>query len=516
MGAVCGGQKVQATNLSISGKPVQSCNKFIIRFLAQKQEGIQVYKVADSLLYLALNREITKKLKFLSEENKNIKQNREGNESNDMIIAKNNEEFEFIDVRTRGDYIKSNFFTSMHLDPEQDQEFMKQQSTLKLIFNFKTVFFIHDQKNNFDVKEIPEKVKKILTVFEQQGIRITQAYILLENYNDIAQKYKYFVNENGSKLQQAKQFLDGKQLPILFFDNQEFHKDLTDPVKQIQRKALQQIIPSQKFQIFMHTIQKFNQIMETDQEYYMNHLNIQHIIFINNKKVFVPKIYKSQVFPLDNKSEFQSNAQKILNLLFQNLNVGQSTLILHDQSVGHSGITCINVLNIFMYEKLYIFESSINEYTRVRMSKNSAKKMGEINTTTQTTQNNKNKKQNKSKSQMIDSNKETFQDKVLIEFNNFYKESKKNIQVVEKAKNMTIGMIEKIVQSPEDLKYRTLKKSNQTVQQTVLNYKSGKNLLQMIGFQENGEIYTNQMEYKFIKLLKVDIDLAYSQFKAKI
>lgn len=35
-----------------------------------------------------------------------------------------------------------------------------------------------------------------------------------------------------------------------------------------------------------------------------------------------------------------------------------------------------------MYEKLYIFESSINEYTRVRMSKNSAKKMGEINTTT--------------------------------------------------------------------------------------------------------------------------------------
>lgn len=336
MGGVCGGgqvKKQKISSISISGKHIKTINQLKSRFKLENQ-AFPIYKVAQSNLYYALTREITKKQQQQSQQ-----QNKQKPNNRLEAIQKGNEEFEFLDIRKKEDYINSHLISSLFIDPEDEDpnNILKKSSNLKIMLNFKTIYFIHDlPKNNFDLHEIADKIQKVLDILKANNIKIKEANIPVQEFAIIEKQFPFFVQKKGQNLIQISEidcFSDNKQLPVLLFNNEEFVQDIQNPsYKKIQKKAQNKILPESAWKIFIHTLQKVNKNMETDQNFYKNYLNVQHIIFANSKKVFLPEqIYKISHIDIDEKSpDFKTNCIKLMNKLWENLNNQESTLIIHD------------------------------------------------------------------------------------------------------------------------------------------------------------------------------------------
>lgn len=70
-------------------------------------------------------------------------------------------------------------------------------------------------------------------------------------------------------------------------------------------------------------------------------------------------------------------------------------------------------------------------------------------------------------------------------------------------------VFENIIRNPTEEKYRTLKKENKKMKETILSYKQSTSLLNLCGFIDKETFYSNSMSVSDNGLIKADLDIAF-------
>lgn len=75
-------------------------------------------------------------------------------------------------------------------------------------------------------------------------------------------------------------------------------------------------------------------------------------------------------------------------------------------------------------------------------------------------------------------------------------------------------LLDNICKNPDPESFRTIKATNAQLGEVLFKYKYGKKLLESIGFYpQEGNIYRNDLEVKYLRTHRTDLELAYRRFE---
>ena len=100
-------------------------------------------------------------------------------------------------------------------------------------------------------------------------------------------------------------------------------------------------------------------------------------------------------------------------------------------------------------------------------------------------------------------------------FNKLYKDMGSNKEAaskVERAYNLLVTLLSNIYSHKDDENYRKVKKTNKQINELLGKYSYGVKLLSEVGFNSNEGNFVNEVEQKYLKIFRTDMDLGYRQF----
>ena len=83
---------------------------------------------------------------------------------------------------------------------------------------------------------------------------------------------------------------------------------------------------------------------------------------------------------------------------------------------------------------------------------------------------------------------------------------------IERAYNLLVTLLSNIYSHKDDENYRKVKKTNKQINELLGKYGHGIKLLSEVGFNDQEGHFVNEIEQKYLKVFRTDMDLGYRQF----
>ncbi|KAL4506642.1 hypothetical protein ABPG72_000213 [Tetrahymena utriculariae] len=551
MGCASSNIIIPVHSFSLSGKNVKEQNNLKNKTVVSENGIVPIYFVKDSIVVNYLNKEIAYRLKEAS------------------AIPKN-QESEFIDLRSIDDYSKSHILLFMNMDANKEKALNSSDQTLKILFDFKDVFFITDEndqqslvaansiiqfgshsqfdesrlvasaqlKQNQQNIHITQRIKSVIKLFNSKSVKAKSFNIIQSNFSQFQANYPNYIVENQSskkaiqneqqqqqqQKQEDNQNVENKlvgeneifqqtiftklQLPLLIYNHKDFIESNDQGVK---------ISTNKPCKIFLQSLNQFqNNVKSRDgQIFYLDQLKINSVC-IANQTISQQEIQEIESTFLNIQAKHFSlkqnkeNQISMMRFIHSSIESGLNTLILRENN-KENFIEVITVIKGLMYEKYQIFSTQIQEYLAVSIPKSIAYQV------------------NNALSIAVNvGDRSVIQKKQSAEVNNtkidkahmnrcqqltelivqIFKNNKKTKEKSDNFADLFGKLFENIIRNPTEEKFRNIKKENKIIKESILNYKQSTQILALCGFIDKGDSFQNQLSTTDITIIKGDFDLA--------
>ncbi|CAD8128200.1 unnamed protein product [Paramecium sonneborni] len=376
---------------------------------------------------------------------------------------------------------KTNFFDFgfTPIDVSRPDKIFEDKKQYKFLFDFKNLWVFRDYV---------EKIEQVLNVFKEINVKIKTIYTFPKPLNNFMDQYQML----------GEISILNCYYPLLLFD----YKDVFDATKR----------GDDTFRIYLHSEDAFELLIKKNQiSLYNRNLQVRNLIFLyqwvnfSEMKKLEENLYKISCYNLISQPSGQINTQKLVKELIpylQNLQQMGSNVILIYSSKEPQGMKSARfTIEQFMARGLLIFPEDIQKYNEQLRSLYIKPE--------QFTQ-----PQQKDNSQQKQQEQEIIQLSREQEIINLYDTWLKKIkaqQLLQSSHNLFQKLITNILENPNEEKFRTIQKTNKTVNLNILQYEEGRQILQLIGFREGENDYKNIFEIVQLKMARADIEIAWKK-----
>ncbi|CAD8106412.1 unnamed protein product [Paramecium primaurelia] len=358
----------------------------------------------------------------------------------------------------------------------------------KIIEDKKQYKFLFDFKNLWVFRDYGEKVESVLNVFKEINVKIKQIYSFTKPLNIFMDQYQMLSEIN----------ILNSYYPLLLFD----YKDVSDATKR----------GDDTFRIYLHSEDAFEILMKRNQiSLYNRNLQIRNLIFLyqwvnfSEIKKLEENLYKVTCYNLIQQPSGQFNTQQLVKELIpylQNLQQMGSNVVLIYSSKEPQGMKSARfTIEQYMARGLLIYPEDIQKYNEQLRSL--YVKPEQLTQQLQKQDNNKQKQQQ----EIIQLSRE----QEIINLYDSWLKKIKSQQLLQSSHNLFLKLITNIIENSNEDKFRTIQKSNKTVNLNILQYEEGRQIIQLIGFIEGQTDYKNIFEIGQLKMARADIEIAWKK-----
>ncbi|CAD8212420.1 unnamed protein product [Paramecium pentaurelia] len=358
----------------------------------------------------------------------------------------------------------------------------------KIIEDKKQYKFLFDFKNLWVFRDYGEKVESVLNIFKEINVKIKQIYSFTKPLNIFMDQYQMLSEIN----------ILNSYYPLLLFD----YKDVSDATKR----------GDDTFRIYLHSEDAFEILMKRNQiSLYNRNLQIRNLIFLyqwvnfSEIKKLEENLYKVTCYNLIQQPSGQFNTQQLVKELIpylQNLQQMGSNVVLIYSSKEPQGMKSARfTIEQYMARGLLIYPEDIQKYNEQLRSL--YVKPEQLTQQLQKQDNNKQKQQQ----EIIQLSRE----QEIINLYDSWLKKIKSQQLLQSSHNLFLKLITNIIENSNEDKFRTIQKSNKTVNLNILQYEEGRQIIQLIGFTEGQTDYKNIFEIGQLKMARADIEIAWKK-----
>ncbi|CAD8108139.1 unnamed protein product [Paramecium primaurelia] len=357
----------------------------------------------------------------------------------------------------------------------------------KIIEDKKQYKFLFDFKNLWVFRDYGEEVEQVLNIFKEINVKVKQIYLFTKPLNHFIDHYQML----------GQISILNSYYPLLLFD----YKDVSDATKR----------GDDTFRIYLHSQEAFELLIQQNKiSLYNRNLQIRNLIFLYQIVNFSEKLeenqYKVACYNLTQQPSGQINKQKLIKELIpqlQNLQQMGSNVVLIYSSKEPQGIkTARLAIEQYLARGLLIYPEDIKKY-------NEQLKSLQI-TPEQLIQQQKQQDNNKINQQQQEIIQLSREQEIINIYESWFKKIKSQI-LLQSSHNLLLKLITNITEYPNEEKFRTIQKSNKTMNLNILQYEEGQQILQLIGFREGETDYKNIFEIGQLKLARADIEIAWKK-----
>ncbi|CAD8182324.1 unnamed protein product [Paramecium octaurelia] len=390
-------------------------------------------------------------------------------------------DFDYQGVFLFSEKAKTNFFEYgfTPIDVSRPEKIIEDKKQYKFLFDFKNLWAFRDYG---------EKIESVLNVFKEINVKVKQVYSLTKPLNTFMDQYQMLSEIN----------ILNSYYPLLIFD----YKDVSDATKR----------GDDTFRIYLHSEDAFEILMKKNQmSLYNKNLQIRNLIFLyqcvnfSGIKKLEENLYKVSCYSLIQQPSGSLNTHQLVKELIpylQNLQSMGSNVVLIYSSKEPQGLKSARfTIEQYMARGLLIHPGDIQKYND--QLRQLYIKPEQLTSQLQKQDNNRQKQQQ----EIIQLSRE----QEIINLYDSWLKKIKSQQLLQSSHNLFLKLITNIVENSSDEKFRTIQKSNKTVNLNILQYEEGRQILQLIGFREGETDYKNIFEVGQIKMARADIEIAWKK-----
>ncbi|CAK65251.1 unnamed protein product (macronuclear) [Paramecium tetraurelia] len=357
----------------------------------------------------------------------------------------------------------------------------------KIIEDKKQYKFLFDFKNLWVFRDNQEEIEQVLNIFKEINVKVKQIYLFTKPLNTFIEHYQML----------GEISILNSYYPLLLFD----YKDVQDATKR----------GDDTFRIYLHSEEAFEILIRQNQiSLYNRNLQIRNLIFLYQVGNFSEKLgqnqYKVLCYNLIQQPSGQINQQKLVKELIpqlQNLQQMGSNIVLIYSSKESQGMKAARLaIEQYLARGLLIYPEDIQKYNeQLRSLQVTPEQL------IQQQQQQENNRLNQKQQEIIQLSREQ---EIINLYDRWLKKIKAQ-QILLSSHNLFIKLITNIIQYPNDEKFRTIQKSNKTLNLNILQYDEGRQILQLIGFREGETDFKNIFELGLLKMARADIEIAWKK-----
>ncbi|KAM3133743.1 hypothetical protein pb186bvf_014152 [Paramecium bursaria] len=373
------------------------------------------------------------------------------------------------------------FFQNLGFHPINLQRLdiiIEQQKTFRILFDFKNIWIF---------KEYDESLQNLLNTLKEINVKIKQIYYYNRPIKSLYQKFQISGDIN----------ITNQCFPPIYFDN-------SDILDQTKRK-------DDQFRIFIHNQEYLEQLITQKKSgLYQQNLKVSHIIFLFNEVKFDKwKNLESQLFKLCSFITLDNNNQPNVEIIIKDfipymktlLEMNANVVLIYNNKIPNQQSIARECIEQFLMRICLIPLDEIKKY---------------MDTLRQLIVQQSGLNQHK-KTKIIQVEEPQIQqsrcDEIVQLYQQVHKQSKLQVPGMH---NTLLKLVQNIIESPSDEKFRLLRSTNKNIKMNITQYKEGKELLKLMGFKEEQENFNNVFDIGMLKLAKGDLELGFKLFNDKI
>ena len=442
-------------------------------------------------------------------------------------ITNQQKDNEYIDFRELSKFKNNHLKAAMNIDTENFKEGNENlYKSLKILLDFKNLIIVGDNLVSFD-NYIAESLFEFFKLLENAKISLNRIYILNGSITEILNRFPFLGVQREVQL-------EGKHLPLLVYS--EIDKmvlqmaDVTRPQEKISNKKSEGIKKEGSLQENIVYVQDYSRFLQNfDEKVCFEALGIKNIFIAFNAPdldKLKPKQDLSTEKTLDNSFVSKDKKytvfvqeiadEKATKGIFSTIFKQKSPILLvHDKNQIQP--TILSLIS-YLETNERISSSELRNYIEERIPKLTVSQNVVSLEDISIKKKNSPKKTEKAIDADIPKNSiKSRSDEIRDAFLELKKAYKNNMESVADVYNLISKILDNIIKTPDDEKYKSLNENNAKLKETLFKHDASKKLLEIAGFHrkegETSNLYYNLLDANSLKHIKVDIDIGYKNIQ---